>query len=1064
MHELKQMKIGAKNMQSCHQKSGTISWVVILLVCFAVTAGSLDAVKTASVWRHVVRVPKQVSTSAEAVDSAPATDEEAHTRAITVATTKEPTDAQVQQNIVKSFMDNMPFSQGVYDERQDFLYLLAQAAGNATAESLNKIVFDSINRSMKQQSFADPIISLNGTAVVNPIYQATLDATSKIALVGNNNYRWPVVTFEKAGETGKVFLFQSGNVVLSTPTPLADAAGEPIDKVPVALAGNRDSINPVIFAAVPQQGATWAAGDNRGIAIVQQSGTSLAQLNLMRPAGKTASAQKIPLDGAPVKFGATANVTVGNNVDLSWSQDLQRLFIGLSDVGKADANDGGGVSVLVGELTSTGGFNIRSIVQNQAAVFTPDSPHFAIGFNEINGTNDLVATTSKVRSMYTNNGRNYVIVNGGAMTIPIAGGVTSANLNSWVQALPLVGTTDKNGVAMPAANVGVLAKVATNATTGQLANVNFDTPASAAGDILAIDQSAIAAPNFSFRAAVVGEDPRIIGGAETQVPIEDLQVIGNSVYAATQDVSTAAAHNVQPGIYASTAIFAPLSRDDHKKTVGGHIVGWTRWAPVGGNLDKTYIFGIDRSTAASRYVSDGTAAGTVFPRAAIKSSFWGTSNDVVSDATTSRHLTDVLEKIFAAQNGVYKLTEFDRQTSGFVQDANRFPQGQFAMITALSNNQVALVETLTGGVPTANFSVAATIAQFQGGQLDNIAPLTTAEVSRSINPNEGYLFVGGLHGLARLEQAGPNGWNGAVGLDKVATVAGSTFRQIAEDSITDRVIALAAVPDTTAGNSRMLVLTDDFSQTCTGNNACKLFKIDLDGVVQAHATGAAEPVTLPFGTDMKRVTIVDADGANNNAVLGIVATLSGVFVIDATQALDGNDFALENALTNAVEFNTDGTIDVNQALRGVPIQLQVVNQNGRMPLIYLLTGDYDGLQSYVYQFDIDLAQAARVANAAVPADRRVAARRVFVPRRIDILPIFRTAFATDGSTFLYADSKNFSSSDLLYTKVYDPLMPNNLFLLTSLLNQRDALRMFAPVKDTVRGTWITDGSNVRVNE
>lgn len=183
----------------------------------------------------------------------------------------------------------------------------------------------------------------------------------------------PVIAVKDDTKKNSVYMITDplGNSVLASPV-LKDAAGTDVTNGVVALAGSSS----YVFALVGSAGKTFDALDanDRGVAVLQKkvggttppatdsstdtatsSQSSLAQLNasdFTSTDGIVAS--RLDVSTTPQLFSfvdpsATnpiAKAWVGTNASMVWDEKLQRLYVGLSDVSRDDANKEGGCLAL----------------------------------------------------------------------------------------------------------------------------------------------------------------------------------------------------------------------------------------------------------------------------------------------------------------------------------------------------------------------------------------------------------------------------------------------------------------------------------------------------------------------------------------------------------------------------------------------------------------------------------------------------------------------------------------------------------------------------------------------
>lgn len=272
--------------------------------------------------------------------------------------------------------------------------------------------------------------------------------------------------------------------------------------------------------------------------------------------------------------------------------------------------------------------------------------------------------------------------------------------------------------------------------------------------------------------STIKKDSWLIGANSIDVKIQDIQVIGDSVYATIYDDGNAD-NGVESGIYKSSPIFNSK----------GIVRCWTPWTRVMGATDYAHGFGLDKEKGTYSYITsaDGySGAGKDVINA--KTTQWSFG---VNDLHTNEPLNKVLQPLFG-DHGIMTLVNFDERTPGFKADAAGYGHAYLSMMVVTGDRRVALVQTgkyddAVGGtktfVPVGKFEVGANVFMFDGSTtvptpaaavLKNVGVVTCAELLRSTDANEGWLAVGGDGGVAVLCLANGNGFDGHAGLEKLA--------------------------------------------------------------------------------------------------------------------------------------------------------------------------------------------------------------------------------------------------------------------------------------------------------
>ncbi len=208
-------------------------------------------------------------------------------------------------------------------------------------------------------------------------------------------------------------------------------------------------------------------GSNRGIAILQDDGTSLVVRNPDNVTNIGTKARKVNLDARRDSFvffdtadaaqrgisffhpgtqNPITRATIGDDVVMHYDQPLERLYLGFSDItrgadtGSVSDYSGGVCSVLMGRKNATSNsFEFFPVISNVSAkLFTDDSKNHAIGFHQVKKSDpdddiELHARVHNLKTMHTSTGKSYLIVNGGVEEV---NNITT--VNTPVYAFPLI--------------------------------------------------------------------------------------------------------------------------------------------------------------------------------------------------------------------------------------------------------------------------------------------------------------------------------------------------------------------------------------------------------------------------------------------------------------------------------------------------------------------------------------------------------------------------------------------------------------------------------------------------
>ena len=944
---------------------------------------------------------------------------------------------------------NVRFNTSVYDAKNNKLFLGADKAalvvpGGVPAPKQSSLVSFSVNQKDGQYKVdIKPLapkegVLVNGAKTVpdsNPLYNKKIE---HMAMAGS---------LLVAAVAQKIYLVSShdGKMVSEHTATIQDANGDDIDKAPVALAGDARGR---VVAAVPANGGgnTWqfAAGVNRGFAVLKpaEDGTKLEVINHGVAGRRALKLNLVPGVGPlglnatevnPVAFhsggvGAAVITTAAldANVDIHYSEHFDKFFIGLQAAKKPvaeAAQTGGVVSVLVGTLGADNKLTIKPILHNASAALLPTPEQEIIGFYHVN--QNRIASALKVRTMRTTTGRDYLIVVGGARAT-----ANPERLNSWVYALPLLPKKH--------ANAGQLAKARFLETVPGVADVP------GVGDVITVNQAhapdilagggplALTTAEIPY---VVGYDPRALGSDDTDIPISDIMVDGDTVYVATDDDDG--------GMFASTAIF----------DADGIIVGWTRWQRVGGVHKAVFGFGFDSGSGSFQLLTsdDGLSAGD---RTKIGSTMWGSSEAVRKGGGTEyKDLTSELAKIFPPEKGgIFKIFDFGPKTPGFTDP--------FSMLVVVGGNTVALIKSndhvignwgvgqnifvFTGDTAhaialRAKFPAAPPNAIQDSAGLATIGPVTCAEVLRSTVLNQGYLYVGGFNGLARLQGVANVGWDPVAGLANLAIGAApiNNFDFFRIPGWTSPVFSIAA-------------------------DGLKLHVMSLDEVVVTGDVAINAPATRPA------VTVKGSDVIEYGIDVVAIPRWS-----NAHARLPHS--AIIAATTKGLAVSIDNLASAHwiEEIDGIPVKLVYIPRVKDLVaattagdtigltrgMLYVLTMDRNKDISKVYRFAVNVGHATPVADVLklLPS----AGNNPDIP--FISYSTLRTDLATDGSVFFNTRSYNKNFIGFLRMHAASTLGKEDSSLHEVLGRAGATLaHMAAPVRDSYSGMWLVPGE-LRVN-
>lgn len=630
----------------------------------------------------------------------------------------------------------------------------------------------------------------------NPLYNADIAHLSLtgpyltvVPITRNPNYTDP----NTDGENQNIVLVLDttiGEHVLTNTKKINDAAGNPTGGISgiASTAGQ-------IFAAVNHTGESAFGGDDSGIAIVIPALTDLEPIDATT--GQEGNKAVSVKNAAVFDAADAANITLTDNVTLYWDPILTRLFVGLQ-----------------GTITIAGGTFFSGILigrfEGGKLILEPIVPASVIGTDE--STDKIVALYKDtpvpsaeiaihlIKTMYTSTSKGYLIVNGNT---------DSTDSKKEVFAMPFLHQQFSDG-DFSATSKELIGKLATNDPTfGPADPPPSEQPAEVLADL-----------------ATKTDDKAKVGQGLAPADIENMFVLGDAVY-----VACAGGTRDTQGIFQSSAIF-----DEN-----GLISGWTPWQRVMGATDPVTNGAIDLETGQFWYLAQTTSPGDT-----IKVTFWSQN-----DTRLLGHLHNKLVTTFPQDTGgVHQLFNFDEKTASFQED-------EFSMMVATGYQKVALIQTGTDDagifVPTSgtDFStdVDDTVKVFSDPALTTIGPLCCAAVSRSSDPDEGWLFVGGHGGVAVLSDGSGDGWTQLDSLTDDITTPGFTFKTVDD---------FACVHKLVCDDEYLYVLTPEALHRVT--------------MTTLASTIIAEPATLTNGTPCD--ALLDFIVAGN---VGILATTSGLY-------------------------------------------------------------------------------------------------------------------------------------------------------------------------------------------
>jgi hypothetical protein len=877
-------------------------------------------------------------------------------------------------------------------------YVGAQTSGTGQEYSLSQI-----SRSNTQFTpLAPEHVSLNnGLVSINPLNNKGIALLSILAAPGDNflglTDRPIVVTVDAPANVYLIDSMKNGISMLSADN-LKDA-NQAVTAGIVSVSATQ-GLPAAIFAAVKAAGGNF--GDvGSGIALVNFGEQSINKVKLRfleqidaQNGGKT-PARAIALDrtSSVVAIGG-ALAAMTNVVDIHWSQSLTRFYV----IMQITAGAGGGRALVVGRVAPNGQITFEPIAPD--AVFT--------GTNGIVGTFGAGTQVSlhKVRTMKTTTALDYVVVVGG-------NGAPAATQNT-VYALPVASFFNRNKQIVNPVLHGTLAnknvaptELFEEGTYKAFARREITTVATAPADIFTTD-------------AVPGNIPaKVGGGALAAGNIDDIIVSGDTVFAV---VSTPADATQLPGVFYSQAIFNNL----------GQIASWTSWQRVAGTAQA--VFGAGYDTMLGNYTLMFENGGSVNT---MRRTVWG-----YGDTQELGPLSFLLGSEFPKEKGgIQGLFDYPLNAPAL---------NDISALIATGLDKIVLVETgrLNGSgafVPNAgsafienkqvftngtlDANVNAQTVVISGGVLNEIGPVIAAEFAAGSGGSTGFLFAGGINGLAVLNNPDGSGWPLASQLTNNFTglVNGMSFKKVGNYSFVRKLVC---------DKNFLYVLTDTV-----------LDRLDLD-TPGFPATRIAEAALLPGVSE--KGALLDVIVSGNFALLGAD---NGLFRV--------GDSADISTATNQDDVAWTGVVVPQGA--GPITQLITLSSTGRAQDVALGAG---GLV-YALRGYQTLAQVNRFAIA--PTDvNPIDANTVLPLHDIPIKDVFSSFiffgnyanhFATNGALNLHSRNRDLTIPPLVRSGL---TRRNFVTLPLDLVNASTVVRL---ARESASGSWMVAGDfGLQLNE
>lgn len=494
----------------------------------------------------------------------------------------------------------------------------------------------------------------------------------------------------------------------------------------------------------------------------------LSQLNATN--GELQNPQAILLNKSSDVITIGANLAaVEDVVDLHWSNTLKTMYVGL-EVTSANGAADGARSVVAVQFVG-GKIVMRSIVPNDALDASEDKIIGVKGASKSLFTH-MVRTLQTPTVHESARGLDYLLLLGGNGSL--------GNTRRTVFALPVVNTRTAFG------------EIQDSATQGTLANVlqepkdlfrrakfikeeidlifygrQFTEPATSPTELF----------TTTSRAACVGGGPISVGD------VVDMFIRNDTVFVVVKEAD----FGKKPGIFYSQALL-------NTRNV---IVGWTEWQRTAGTVESL--------TAATRSLQTGNfvtirnqGAGT-----AVEKTVWssGCPNGL-------KQLSNLLsESLSSTQGGLQGLFNFSQKASALTDisclvatglrkviiiEGGRSINGTFCPNSgSIFADQKKIFDS---GAVTENLILngSTRYIEFSGGNIQELGAITSAALAQDTTGNNGWLFVGGVDGLAVLSNNNGTGWtplNSELGPGFFGLTQGMSFRKIGDYAHVRKIIS-----------------------------------------------------------------------------------------------------------------------------------------------------------------------------------------------------------------------------------------------------------------------------------
>jgi hypothetical protein len=704
---------------------------------------------------------------------------------------------------------------------------------------------------------------------------------------------------------------------------------------------------------------------------------------------------------------------------MHWHRHINRLYIALQITGGAAGTDGGR-AIVVGR--------INEIIKDKKSlelleIVTPAV--FDGALDKIIGAQGANVSVSiqKVRGMFTSTALPYLIVQGNV-------GLPSTTTRS-VFALPLVSTASDISANGTIANK--------NAEPVDIFSQETKIPLFLARGIQEKAETPSQMPLSSDVATQVG------AGALPDGDITDLFVYEDTVFVTVQTSDA----NEQPGVFYSQAIFE----------ANGKIKSWTSWRRATGVIDKVQSVVLDPGTAQfsllvansadevkiverTEWIKEDTAALTPVINAMAQfflpqqAGIQGLFDFIVTSTTQNSATPGLLDISALVATGLHKVMLV--QTSNVVAGGVIPIEGSaFGGVLAFDNGTIS--QTLSAVSPK--------IITIEGGVLNDLGPINAAEFARDgVAGANGYLFVGGIDGLAVLSNPDGSGWSTASGLSVgfEGLVDGMSFKKVGQYT-----------------NIRKLINDGQYLYVLTTS---QLDRIDL---TQGNVgLGIISPTTVAMTA---LVPGVGVDGSFLDAIISdrllLLATNQGLFRI-------ANGLDVRTIDSNGIAWQRIAAPEAIGPIRQLlAITITGRAQNSATDLngsnILALSAFRGKNQAQIVRYAINPVTASGVVDTTVQRINDLFVENI--PSYFANFGSFRSLMATDGSLYFGTRNKYPGNTNAMVTVLHSigGVQTGSRFLTSKVipLDLNGINLIAAMIQNSATGSWlVASDQGMRANE